>query len=498
MMADYTPRYPGLRWTLSYGSLQGVRQFAVEELHRALQYFLPYVMEVVPAQQLQLDGLADHAVLVGTPQDNPLIAGLLQRKLIDIPDAPEGYTLASFPMPWNPGLRLLVIAGKHAQGVLYGVEDLCAHTLAKQVMPDKLSAPSLHQALDGIGDFSYPQKPRVAQRGIWTWGYVIYDYRLFLDAMARLRLNLLTIWNDVPPLNCQEVIRYAHSRGVRVFLGFPWGWGMDFDLAKASDRERIRQMVLDHYRTYLAPLQPDGIYFQTLTEHDRLELGGRSVASLTRDLVNQVSSGLFDLNPSLQIHFGLHATSIGERFPDLAGLDSRISIVWEDAGVLPYMYNPVLDPAHEQPPHAIPAPTFEETLAYSQQLATFRPGTPFAMIAKGWTSLDWGAEFEHHKPYWLGLRSAQFRRQRLEQIQPRWDRVNSLWIRNYPYAVRFYRQMLETAGGYMSVSALIEDGLLEERIQPSAALFAETLWDPFQEAEDLLAKAYSPYYSQER
>ena len=37
-------------------------------------------------------------------------------------------------------------------------------------------------------------------------------------------MNRLLFWNDDAPLNCQEIIDYAQSRGVKVVLGFAWGW----------------------------------------------------------------------------------------------------------------------------------------------------------------------------------------------------------------------------------------------------------------------------------
>ena len=42
--------------------------------------------------------------------------------------------------------------------------------------------------------------------------------------MARLKFNELIIWNDFVPLNIREVIDYAHSYGIKVNLGYSWGW----------------------------------------------------------------------------------------------------------------------------------------------------------------------------------------------------------------------------------------------------------------------------------
>lgn len=47
----------------------------------------------------------------------------------------------------------------------------------------------------------------------------------------------------------------------------------------------------------------------------------------------------------------------------------------------------------------------------------------------------------------------------------------------------------------MTVLGLIEDGLFEEKVQLSAALFAETLWNPRRKDEEILAEARNPYYS---
>ena len=39
------------------------------------------------------------------------------------------------------------------------------------------------------------------RREMWTWGYVIYDYKGFVDNMVKCKLNTLIVWNDYLPLN---------------------------------------------------------------------------------------------------------------------------------------------------------------------------------------------------------------------------------------------------------------------------------------------------------
>ncbi len=483
-MSAYIQRFPGTRWTIVYGSNEGVEAFALEELNRMVQAYLPYVVEVRQADSIEPEARSGHVILVGTPENHPWIADLLDKKQIRLPNHPDGITAVCFPAEENAG-RMVVIAARSPQGVLYGVETFNSQILGSQALPEKLSPENLRAALDQLADFCVEDYPRVKERGIWTWGYVIYDYRRLLDHMARLRLNSLTLWNDMPPINADQVIAYAHSRGIQVILGFPWGWGMDYDLSNPADRQHIEEEVLEHYRDKIASLGADGIYFQTLTEHTTTEMGGRSVAAITCEMVNQVAGRLYEAAPGLNIQFGLHATSIQDHFGDLKDLDPRVSIIWEDVGALPYTYIPKLEGWGR---------SFAKTIQYSSELAALRPGAPFGLVPKGWTNLDWPDEFEHHPQYLLGARAPGAIRRRAEQIQPRWEKINTLWLNHYEYAIAFYQSLLEVTQGNIIAQALIEDGLLEECIQPAAALYAETLWNPFEPPEAILARAQSPYY----
>ncbi len=488
---QYPLRYPGPRWKLVYGSSEGIEKTALEELYRQAQAFLPYVLSLAPVASVTQEDLADHAILIGTVEDNPFITQA--SKDHPLPAEPEGYAIGCVQSPWNPGRKVIILSGSDPAGVLHAVTDFAARILASQARPEKPTPERLRQAFDSLGEFWICETPRVQNRGIWTWGYVIYDYRRFIDHMARLKMNMLTAWNDCPPVNAAEVIEYAHSRGVKINFGFPWGWGMDLDLVKEADRQKIKEMVLGHYRQYYAGLKMDGIYFQTLTEHNQLQLGGRSVAEIVCGMVNEVSRALLELNSELRIYFGLHATSILDRYVDLESLDKRVTIVWEDAGVLPYSYIPMIERT-PQPNTSLHLDDFESTLQYSKKIASFRPGTEFALVPKGWSNLDWGTEFEHHGSYLLGMRQPGYVRERMRQRQPYWDRINALWMKYYPYQARFYREMLALGLPSITATGLLEDGIFEEKIQPSVALLAETLWNPMREDEGLLELALSPYY----
>ena len=487
VLETYRLRYTGPRWSLLYGSYVGVEEFALNELQRIVQRFVPYIVEVRPSSEPADE--EKNLILVGTRANNRLIAELAAKGLVPLPSAPQGYTIACVPSPWKQGFKVAVIAGTDASSVLYGVVEF-SKRLAKipAETPDKKRV-----AFDQMAEFKVTESPVIESRGLWTWGYVIYDYRRFLDNMARLKMNKLVIWNDVPPVNSKRLIEYAHSRGVKIVYGFHWGWGIDnLDPASKEHLQEINNQVLEKYERDYRHLGLDGIYFQSFLETRETMAGGRTLASLACVWTNEIGGALLGRHPDLRIEAGVEATSILQNYGDLKPLDPRIEIMWDDAGVLPWSYDTVLDFPKGQGPQGLS--TFEETLAYAKKLATLRPGKEFLMIAKGWMTLRWGTEFEHHGPFILGERDRPFVRSRMVERSPRWDLVDAGWMRLYPHALRFFREVRSATPAPMTVIGLIEDGLFEERIQPSAALLGEMLWNPHRVASDYWELAMNPYY----
>ncbi|MDD5704678.1 MAG: hypothetical protein PHR35_02050 [Kiritimatiellae bacterium] len=489
----YPRRYPGKRWEILFGDYSGVEQFAVNEAQRYIQAYLPYVPGVAGAAAQSQAGMdsAEHLLVLGTRESNPLIAQLIDGGILRAPEGAEGYSAICTQSPWGANNRLVAIAGNDARGVLYGVERFGLTLLPELAAP--LRPSSARQSLDELPPFSRCERPAVANRGIWTWGYVVCDYRAFVDGMARLRLNTLTIWNDVPSLNCRDIIAHAHNRGIKVILGFEWGWGHDDrDITNPADRAAIRRTVLQVFARDYAGLGMDGICCQTVTEHSDKDKGGVSVATAATALINETAGELLASYPGLTIQFGLHATSIGDRFAELSALDPRVTIVWEDAGDIPFRYS--LSPhvpscyACKHPEAWVASP--EATIDYSRKLAAVRGGRDeFAIVPKGWICLDWSSEFEHHGPFIMGERDAATIRARAAGMHRHWLRTNALWMEHYGAAARYYRELLASHQGPMTVTALIEDGLIEMEIQPSVALFAETVWNPNRADGDILRNA---------
>jgi len=456
---------------------------------KSVQDYFPYTLTTENANQALISD-KDHLLLIGTQKDNRYICELIETGRISVGADAEGYSLACIDSPWHKGRRVVVIAGNDPSGVIYGVSEFNSHVLSTAIAPNEPA--QYRNAFDKIQDFQIRERPMITNRGIWSWGYVIYDYKRFIDNMARLRLNMLTIWNDCPPANCREIIQYAHSRGVKIVLGFPYGWGnKEIDLANKQDQERVKIETLDDFHRNYLDLGMDGIYIQTLTERTDMEIGGKSIAGLACDWVNGLAELLYNECPNLYFQWGIHAPSILGNYREFERLDPRVVLVWEDAGVIPYSYNPVTTYNDNLPPHAKAAVlgSVESTAEYSIKLASSRGKMEFGMVAKGFIWLPWESEFEHHGPFILGERSSDFVRSRFELRKKRWEMVNALWARNYPAAASFYRRILDCNPSRMTVSALIEDGMFEESIQSSVALFANTLWNPRVDDIELQARA---------
>lgn len=487
MESEFKKVYDGPRWRLLYGNYSGVERTAVIELQKILQYYLPYTLVVEAAAEPGTP--SEHLALIGTASSHPLIAELIGSGALSAPAGEEAYSIALMDSPSAPGFRLLVVCGADERGALYGAQEMTARLFGGGTLLDGFGGSERRKYLESVPLFSAQEAPAVRNRGLWTWGYPISCYRRYLDNMMRLKMNAITIWNDRVPLNIEDVLAYAHARGIRVTLGFHWGWGHkgSIDLSRADDRRKIRETVLATYRSQYAGLDHDGIYFQTLTEHKDLELAGRSTAAWACDLVNETAAALLAEYPGLKIQFGLHATSIGENYRDLAGLDPRVAIVWEDCcGQVPYTYYPaqVVEVTAD----------FETMLEYSRRLATFRPGAEFAFVPKGWPCIRWLADFENHSAFILGEQNALHSRERRALRQNEWDRIDAHWLENYPLAARFYREIL-AVNPALTATGLVEDGLFEEGIPSSVALFAETLWNPHQGDAEILRRAMRPCYS---
>lgn len=476
----YKDKNPRPRWKIFHGGTEGASGFALSELNAALGTLLPYVIELADASASGSVTKEDHLIVLGTPSDNPLIAKLQAQSALNIPEHPEGYAVGIGS--WlQEGRRCIAIGARTPKGVLNGVEYFNSEILGCEAVCDLEK--DRRTMLQSLPDRSVSEAPVIGERGIWTWGYTILDYRGFIDNMARLKMNTLTVWNDVPPVNFREVIDYATSRGIRVIPGFHWGWGKNLDLGDPAAVEKLEQYVLDHYEREYAAFKLPAVYFQTLTEFpaENNEVAARNTR-LCCEMVNRVSDRLLEKHPGLRIYFGIHAISITENIGLLESVDPRVSLVWEDAGMTPYCIDPVTRKSDTRRGWLNQLPDMPSTIDYSKRIARLRGGREFMMVAKGFINLRWDC-FEHHRKFWMGGQLPQLIRRKTLQNQSLNSKFNMLWYKNFPEVINFYRQVLAEKPRETQVTCLFEDGTLEYTIQPSIALLSAILWNPCRELE---------------
>ena len=300
-------------------------------------------------------------------------------------------------------------------------------------------------------------------KGVWTWGHVIYDYHSFFRNMALLGLNRIVIWNDILPLNAGDVLEEAHRYGIKLVWGFSWGW-QDNCKAKIKriDKSFLRDLqekILDEFSKY-EPYCADGIYFQSFTETDDEKIGGIDIAEAVTDLVNSTAAAIFEKHPHMEIEFGLHATSVRTNLDILKKVDRRIRIVWEDCGAFPFDYDS----------HNVNG--FDETADFVKKLLVLRgEEEKCGFVLKGMTKLDW-ANFKYHdEAYNIGGASEEFIRARAKEKESVWEYVADGWRKNSDYAKRMI-ELISRANDPV-VYELIEDGMFEYYIKEPVKMFSE-------------------------
>lgn len=463
---ELTKTHPERRWEIVYGAYTGMEGHAIDLVQAAIKRYVPYIVSLYPTPT----GKAN-VLYVGTKESNPQIANLLA----DV-ELPAGATYVKVSGEGEG--QTVIIAGADAAACYYAAVEF-----ADDYLPSARRKPVGHPFfqtpfVDELPAYEHLSVPAVKQRGLWTWGHVIFDYRSYLRNMARLKLNKITVWNDFAPINGKEFVDYAHSWGIRVIWGYSWIWDEKPDevIRNPEIRAQWKEKILRQYAEDYAHLGGDGIYFQTFTETNDTTLDGQNRAACAVDWVNEVSSELLKAYPDLLIEFGLHATSVRNDLEEIAKTDPRVSIVWEDCGAFPYAYG------------AQAVEDLEATSAFSAQIAALRGGKGFGAVLKGMSWLDWSL-FEHQiGPFILG---ESMREEIKEKLMLRRDILRyqqSYWLQNGKAACRILRELAAATNGTAELSALLEDGLFEEKIWLPAALFSELLWDAATDYEQLLGK----------
>jgi len=478
----------GYNLKLIYGSYTGMEKNAVEMINRELSGIISYPLPVVQADKVTKGNLyGQHLILVGTAKSNSLLRTLADEGVYQCPAEAEGYCIKITKSVFDDSKQMIIIAGADETGALYGAVDFAAYYIPYAENHHEDMQYNGHYTnkifiTEDLPEYEKVSAPAIKQRGIWTWGHVIYDYKKYIRNMARLKMNTLILWNDYVPVNIRDVIEEAHAYGVKIYLGYSWGWNEarpkngGLDISDHAALQRISDRIVEDYRREYIKLPIDGIYFQSFTETNDSESNHIVIAERAVQFVNETAERIFALNPDLLLMFGLHATSVSEKLEYIKQTDARIMIVWEDCGAFPYAYTPNK------------VEGFKETCELSEKIATLRGAEErFGIVSKGLTCLDWST-FEHQQgEFVMGLQSEQFINRRTEEKKELWKYVNAYWVKNAQYAYDVVKLLIEKNSNTL-VTALLEDGMFEKQIYLAAALYGEMLWDTDSSMEELLCK----------
>ena len=368
-----------------------------------------------------------------------------------------------------------MIEGFDDAGVLYGVLDFYNKYIIKYEHPDTDEYWVNFLEKDTLPDFEYASAPSVKERGLWTWGHVIYDYRGYIDNMMKLKMNRVIIWNDFLPTNAEEIVRYAHSCNIKVIWGFAWLWDTNCNLFDLKKLDGYPEEIFAKYEAEYSKALGDGIYFQTFTELGKDNIDGVLIADAAAKFVNQTAALLYEKYPDMEIQFGLHATSVRNRLNFIKNIDKRVRIVWENCGSFPFSY--------------IPKDTnsFDETKGFVKTISQLRgKDDRFGVVTKGLVKLDW-SQFEHARgAQCIGICSEHMKKNRIERKRRIWRYIQAGWLTNADKAYEMIREMCCTKVGDLCMLALVEDGMFEENIMYPVALYSEMLWNCHNDINELI------------
>ena len=418
------------------------------------EYLLDYTIEYTPCYKYSAFENTQnfYTIYIGTKQNNPYIA---KNSTANLTNAEEYYIKAN-----KDGA---IIEGFDDLGVLYGIVDYYNRYLVDQEYM-KGSVFGTEKAV--MGDFELQSAPAIKNRGLWTWGHVIYDYKGYINNMLKLKMNTLIIWNEFAPLNAKEIYEYAHSCGVKLIWGFTWLYNFNKPMDLSTIYDKVDGIIEEFERDY-KDISGDGIYFQTFTEYQGENANGVNIPKTATDFVNHVAGRFYEKYPTLNIQFGLHAICCKNEMEVFKAVDPRIQIVWEDCGAFPFAYS------------SMAIENFDETYDFAKKIATLRGEKEnFGVVLKGAPFLDWSA-FKHHAgPFNIGVSSRFIKKNRIARKYNSWKWHQTFWVANGKYAQKMISMLAKETNGNMCMTDLVEDSMFDEIIYVPTAILGELMWEP--------------------
>jgi len=483
----YTNIYGDNRILIVCGKYDGLSKKYTDMLYGEIAPQIPYVLTICEADSLTDEQKSNFTLIaVGTKENNSYIAELCKENTITIPDHNEGYCIKVCDNPVNHEKQVYILAGGSDIGAYYAVSHFVNYIMPEYgeqtcytTVPEKVGySPCGFMFTQKIREIDITECPKIKERGIWTWGHVIYDYKRFLDNMARLRMNVITVWNDFVPLNVKEFTDYAHELGIKVIWGFSIGWDEDCDISKDNVLDEIIENAVENYRQNYIHLNSDGIYFQSFTETKADNKNGVNIAQRVAQFVIRIRKRFREEFGEIRIQFGLHASSVKEYLCYIAQIPNDIEITWEDCGSFPFAYEPSeID-------------DFETTLAFAENFSCLRGEKDnCSMVLKGLSTLDW-RQFEHQMgTFHMGVWASRAIKARNNTKKVFWHKRNAQWLKYSDKAQKMLEMIRCKTSGETSIEYLIEDGIFEEKINLACAIAAQLAWNSSRDLSDIFYEA---------
>lgn len=434
---SFTKERKETTWKIIFTKYEGLLIKAIELINSEIGKLLireegKYTLHVLPLEQERKEtSIAKNAFLIGCIQDSEQI-----RRYVSEEEIPSGgYVMKVIDNPENEEYSFVIFTAKEAKYIYYAVAtflDQYAISCAPDIGGLKFKRRLFDEKLKNR---TISFAPKTKTRSVFSWGHVINDYRTYIANMARIGLNQLILWNDFKPINAQEIVEYAHEYGIEVIWGYAWGWRVGCHEIKSIDDAYLKELkkeVLSIYERDYANVG-DGIYFQSFTELNSDTIGGRVVAEVVTDFVNDVVGELLSKYPNLRIQFGLHANSVHERLEPISHIDKRVEIIWENGGVFPFNAGTVRvedEETYEK--------QFQKTLDFTKKILKLRgENAPTGITFKGFLKTDWSQFVYQSGPFILGKNSAEIQMHDQRLRKEAWRAFSADWLKQGEYARRF-------------------------------------------------------------
>lgn len=423
-------------WKIIYTKYEGVTKRGINLLSkevgaRVIRDLGVYRIHVLPCEAEGCK-ITKNAFFVGLYEDSKIIPKYVAASEV----SKDGFLVKVIKNPEDEEGRFVILTAHNELELFYAVVSFLDDYIPENApehgsnfMPDLIFDSPLKEG-------SYSEVPDNKARSIFTWGHSINNYRAYIDNMARLKFNELILWNDYIPLNINDIIDYAHSYGIKVILGYSWGWKeIGNKSAEISDESlaNVKAIAISEYRDKYSAISCDGIYFQSFTERQEQSVGGRLISAVVVDLVNEIAGEIWKITPNLRILFGLHATSVKQHLSEIARVDSRMEIFWEDCGSYPYSYSSrVKDEV-----------AYQDTLKFTKEILELRGGKGVGLVFKGVMMLDWTKFVNQSGPYVMGENDSRVAAHDKRLRASSWRIYNANWMKYGAYALQMVRFIKE-------------------------------------------------------